>query len=104
MIESKNKTFDCRGNEEADNILCMLEANSVLSQEFTNKVQNIVLAILTNLKENEEWIEQHIIKLKEEMQWLTIFSEKFINQLTGQLLLTFHRQKTLNKQKRKKIN
>lgn len=94
-MENKNKSFDCKENEEADNLLCMLEANSVLSEDFTKKVRNIILVILTNLNNNEDWIEKEIIKLKEEMQWLTIFSEKFIGQLIGQLLLSFHRQKNI---------
>ena len=98
----KNDTFSCQGNEEADQLLCMLEANSVLSEIFKTRIQGIILTILTNLERNEEWIENAILKLKEEMQWLTIFSDAFIYRLNGQLLLTYQRQKTLNKKKKKK--
>jgi hypothetical protein len=97
-MKNKNKSFDCRGNEEADNLLCLLEANSVLSNEFTSKVRNIILVILTNLDKNEDWVEEQIKKLKEEMEWLTIFSDKFTERLISMLLMCFHTQMKLNKQ------
>lgn len=99
MNKDKNTMFSCRGNEEADNLLCMLESNAVLSESFKLKIQNIILVILTNLEKNEDWVEEGIKKLKEEMDWLMIFSPEFKGMLTGQLLLTFHRQKALNKEK-----
>lgn len=97
IMENKNKVFTCQGNEEADNLLCMIENSYVLSEHFIEKVTRIVLVILSNLENNEEFVEQEIDKLKEEMQWLTIFSEKFIDRIIGQLLLSFEKQKTLNK-------
>jgi hypothetical protein len=95
-MSNKNKSFDCKGNEEADNLLYMIESNSVLSESFTQNVRNIVLVILSNLDKNEDWVEGEIIKLRDEMQWLTIFSERFIGQLIGQLLLSLNRQRALN--------
>lgn len=94
---NKNKMYNCEGNDEADSLLCMLESNSVLSESFTRKISNIVLTILTNLDNNEEWVNDSILKLKEEMGWLNIFSDEFKGKLIGQLLLTLHRQKELNK-------
>lgn len=97
MHKDKNTTFSCRGNEEADNLLCMLEANAVLSESFTRRIENIVLTILTNLEKNEDWAYEAIRKLKDEMSWIGIFSDEFKGRLIGQLLLTLQRQQTLNK-------
>lgn len=99
IIMNMNKTFDCMGNDEADSLLCMLESNSVLSNSFTLKIQNIVLTILTNLDNHDGWVNESIIKLKEEMGWLNIFSDEFKGKLISQLLLTYHTQKRLNKKK-----
>lgn len=94
---NKNKSFDCRGNEEIDQLLCLIEANSVLSQSFSQRIINICLVILTNLDSNVDWVESEIADLKVEMNWLSIFSERFISVITGQLLLGMSRQITLNK-------
>lgn len=94
-----NKSYNCGENKEADRLLCMLEANSVLSDSFNQKVTNIVLVIITNLDKNEDWVDTEIKKLKDEMNWLEIFSSKFIGTLIGQLVLSYHRQLTINKGK-----
>jgi hypothetical protein len=94
---NKNNIFDCKGNDNADQLLCMLESNSVLSENFSRKISNIVLTILSNLKTNEKWVEDSIKKLKEEMDWINIFSSEFKHNLINQLELTILKQKTLNK-------
>ena len=96
MYQDKNKTFACLGNEHADKILCMLENNSVLSEDFTSKIRNIVLTILSNMKGNEEWVYEKILELRKEMQWLNIFSESFIFMLNAELLLAAQIQEKLN--------
>jgi hypothetical protein len=102
MSENKNKSFDCRGNDEADALLCMLESNSVLSESFQNKIRRIVLVILTNLKGNEDWVDKEILKLKQEMNWLLIFSDDFIFRLNSQLILSMQKQLKLNEQENNK--
>ncbi len=94
---NKNSTYNCGENDDADQLLCMLEANSVLSEKFCEKIQRIVLVIVSNLEGNEEWIESSINKLKEEMDWLNIFSKEFKGSLIGQLRLSLFRQETINK-------
>ena len=95
MLEYKDKNtkFSTVGNEDADILLCMIEANSVLSLEFTAKITNIVLVIISNLERNEQWVIDEIKNLKEQMTWLNIFSEKFINQINSQLLLAYSFEK-----------
>ncbi len=93
---NKNNRFDCKGNNDADRLLCMLERNSVLSEKFSDKIRHIILAILTSSEQNEKWIEDSINKLEEEMDWINIFSSGFKSSLIGQLRLTFSKQKTLN--------
>lgn len=100
---NKNKSFHCNGNEQADQLLCMLENNAVLSESFTRKITNIVLVILTNLDGNQDWVESEITKLREELDWLMIFSEDFKGKLIGQLLLTLERQITLNKKEKSEV-
>ena len=95
---NKNKSFDCKGNDEADSLLCMLESNSVLSESFMQTIKGIILAILINLEGNEDWVEDRIKELKSELDWLIIFSPEFKSVLIGKLLLAFHRQKTLNRE------
>lgn len=97
---NKNKSFDCRGNEDADQLLYLTETVGILSEDFTQRIRRIVLVIITNLENNEEWVEEEILKLKEEMNWLSIFSETFKGMLIGQLLLAFQRQSTINKNKK----
>ena len=89
--------YNCGGNNEADLLLCMLESNSVLSESFTRKISNIVLTIVSNLGNNEEFVKNSINDLKAEMDWLLIFSDEFKRKLIGQLTLAYQRQKTLNK-------
>ena len=95
MLEYKDKNtkFSTVGNEDADILLCMIEANSVLSLEFTAKITNSVLVIISNLERNEQWVIDEIKNLKEQMTWLNIFSEKFINQINSQLLLAYSFEK-----------
>jgi hypothetical protein len=100
---NKNKSFHCNENEQADQLLCMLENNAVLSESFTRKITNIVLVILTNLDGNQDWVESEITKLREELDWLMIFSEDFKGKLIGQLLLTLERQITLNKKEKSEV-
>lgn len=94
---NRNKLYDCRGNQPADNLLYMLESTSVLSEAFIRKITNIVLVILSNLDKNEEWVLENIEKLKSEMAWMTIFSEPFKNGLIDQLYLSYNRQKEIDK-------
>lgn len=94
--QDKNKTFACCGNEHADKILCILEGNSVLSEDFANKIRNIVLAILSNMKGNEDFIYEKILELRKQMQWLNIFSKSFIFMLNSELLLAAQVQEKLN--------
>jgi hypothetical protein len=98
MYKNKNNSFFVGDNEEADRLLSMLESNSVLSESFKSKIINIVMVIITFSDDKEDWIKEEIRKLKEEMSWLTIFSEKFIHQINGELLLSLYRQVTINKQ------
>ena len=93
---NKNRMYNCEGNEEADSLLCMLESNSVLSESFTRKISNIVLVIVSNLESNEEYITDSINDLRDEMDWLIIFSEEFKRKVIGQLTLAYRKQKTLN--------
>jgi len=95
-MAQKNKMFDCRENDEADLLFCMIEATSVLSESFTQKVINIGLVIITNLPKNNEWVSDSILKLKEEMNWLCIFSDRFIGILISQLTLAYQKQLQLN--------
>ena len=94
---NRNKLYDCRGNQQADNLLYMLESTSVLSESFVRKISNIVLVILSNLDKNEEWVLENIEKLKSEMDWMTIFSEPFKSGLIVQLYLSYNRQKEIDR-------
>lgn len=94
---NKNKSFDCNGNVYADQILCMLEGNSVLSTSFTTKVTNIVLSIVSNLEGNHDHLENTIVKLKEEMEWIVLFNPSFTGRLIGMLFQAYHHQMALNK-------
>lgn len=100
---SKNKSFFVGENKEADRLLCMLESNSVLSDSFQQRITLMILSIVSNLEQNESWIKDDIEKLKEEMFWMTIFSDSFVYQINSQLLVILQQQKTLNKKEKVKI-
>lgn len=96
----KNTTFYTEDNEEADRVLFMLENNSVLSESFKTRIQNIVITIISNLQNNETWIDDAIKKLETEMDWLIIFSDEFKHMLITCLQLTYQRQITINNEKK----
>lgn len=75
----KSKAFVVDGNEHIDILLYALESNGVLSKEFKEKITNIIVVILHNSKESSNFIENKIDSLKENMSWVRIFSENFIN-------------------------
>lgn len=97
-MENQNNLFFVGDNEIADRLLFLLESNSVLSESFQTKITNIIFVIVTNLDGNEDWVMEKIIKLKEEMFYLSIFSEKFVYMINGELLLTLGRQKKIDKE------
>lgn len=97
-MKNKNNTFFCGDNQEADQLFCMIESNSVLSESFNEKIKEILFITLTNLDDNKELIMDKIKNLKDEMKWVNIFSESFINMLNSQLLLTVSSQEKLNKE------
>ena len=77
----KNHSFSTNGNEYIDQVLCLLEANGVLSSEFKSRVTNIALWILTNPNSQTAALKESIEKLREEMTWLIIFSDTFRQKL-----------------------
>lgn len=95
-MKNINRTYACNGNEIADNLLYSLESTNVLSNEFKNRILNIISVILTNLENNEEWVNTSILELKKDMRNLIIFSDEFIIRLNSELLLSVMRQKRLN--------
>jgi len=95
-MKEKNRTYGCNGNEIADNLLYSLENTNVLSDDFKNRILNIILVILTNLENNEEWVNSSILELKKDMLNVIIFSDEFIISLNSELLLCVMIQKTLN--------
>lgn len=95
-MKQKNKTYYCNGNQIADNLLYSLESTSVLSNDFKMRIFNLISVILTNLEDNEDWVNESILELKTDMKRMSIFSDDFINTLNSELLLMVIKQKELN--------
>lgn len=99
MYKDKNTKLKTNGNEDLDRLLSILENNGVLSGKFTIKVENIIIWILTNYKNNINDIKEEIINLEKEMNWLNIFNEKFIKNVIMLLYNGLEKQIILEKQK-----
>lgn len=95
-MKEKNSTYYCNGNEIADNLLYSLESTNVLSDDFKMRIFNVISVILTNLEDNEDWVNESIRDLKIDMNNMIIFSDNFINRLNSELLLMVIKQKKLN--------
>jgi len=79
--KDKNKSYITYGNEELDKLLSMMDATSVLSDTFKQKIVSLCGWILTNHENYIEDIKKEINSLKNEMKWLNIFSEFFIDEI-----------------------
>lgn len=95
-MKDKNRTYICNGNEIADNLLYSLESTNVLSDDFKQRILNIISVVLTNLEKNEDWVNNSIRDLKIDMNNLIIFSDNFINRLYSELSLMVIKQKKID--------
>ncbi len=82
----KNNSFKTDGNEDADIIFCMMENNTSISDQMKYRINNLALWIVTNHENHVDKIRQSIKDLKDEMEWMIIFSDKFIYEINSLLL------------------
>jgi hypothetical protein len=68
-----------RGNQDIDHLLYFLDVTSVLSDDYKTKIRNICFWILTNHESHVEGIKDAINQLKEDMTYVEIFSQKFMD-------------------------
>jgi hypothetical protein len=93
--KSKNRSVWCGENEEIDQLLYSIENTAVLSETCTREIIDICLVIVTNLKGNEEYVENKIKRLETEMGWLGIFSTEFRLMIISQLKSGVARQQQI---------
>lgn len=100
MYKDKNNRMRTDGNESIDKLLHITENCGVLSKEFNDRLYNIAIWITTNHKPYIADIKIVIASLKEEMEWLDIFTLTFINKINT-LLLDGLEYKILSEEKEK---
>lgn len=71
-----NFNYDTKGNIAAEELIFKLE-NLPISGTIFDKIENVLIVILSNPSMNEDWIEEEIEKVKEGFEILTIFTEDF---------------------------
>lgn len=98
-FKQKNKTFECQGNEIADQLLYTLENSYILSDEFKVRIRNIISVILSNLENNKENIHNDIQILGTDLSYSNIFSDEFKEYLIQYLKICYNKQSYLNKNK-----
>jgi endonuclease III-like uncharacterized protein len=74
----KNTHFNTEGNQDIDHLLYILDVTSVLSDAYKDKIIKLCLWILTNHAGHVEEIKNAIAQLKEDMTYVELFSQKFI--------------------------
>lgn len=74
----KNTHFNTKGNQDIDHLLYILDVTGVLSDSYKTKITNICLWILTNHENHVEEIREAINVLREDMKWIELFSQKFM--------------------------
>ncbi len=66
-------------NESLDNLVKSLDSTAVISESFKNRILSVVEFVGTSGGKQPEVAERQIIDLKEDMDRLLLFSEKFIS-------------------------
>lgn len=98
-FKQKNKTFECNGNEIADQLLYTLENSYILSDEFKVRIRNIISVILSNADDNKEYILDSIEILYTDLSYTNIFTYEFKEYLVQYLKICYNKQLFLNKNK-----
>lgn len=76
-----NKIANTKDNESLNQLFCMMESQGVLSESFKQRIIGIGFWILCNHEKYESEIKEANTKLKDDMKWLNIFSNSFIDEI-----------------------